>query len=264
MRQLLPVCLSAFLASCATSFPPPQAVTQASPPSSQSPAPQEFRQEIQGDDLEFIGVYPAEAAAIPALAAMLRRDLDDVRREGVRMARNDRREAEAAGFPFRKHASDKIWSVRASGPRFLVLTAEIYTFTGGAHGMTNFDVLIWDREAGARLAFADLLVPGADFSGLVQPAFCKALDHQREQKRGAPVGPSGEMFNTCLDPLKQVIAPAGDPGSSIDHIDFLIAPYEAGPYAEGAYAVSLPLTAAMLDLIRPKYRSAFSAIRNGR
>lgn len=263
MRQLLAVCLCAVVAGCASPGAGPQPALQGIPSSADSSAPGEFRQEIKGDELDFLGAYPAEAAAIPALDALLRRDLDGFRHEGVRMGQSDRREAEAAGFPFRKHASDKIWSVRASGPRLLILTAEIYTFTGGAHGMTNFEVLIWDREAAVRLAFPDLLAPGADFGGVVRSAFCQALDRQREEKRGAPLGPPDDMFNTCLDPLKQVVAPASAAGSPIDHLDFLIAPYEAGPYAEGPYVVSLPMNKAMLGLIKPQYRAAFVASREG-
>jgi hypothetical protein len=44
-----------------------------------------------------------------------------------------------------------------------------------------------------------------------------------------------------------------------DRIGFLIAPYNAGPYAEGSYEVTLPVTAAVVAAAKPEYRAAFVA-----
>ena len=45
---------------------------------------------------------------------------------------------------------------------------------------------------------------------------------------------------------------------TFDRIGFLIAPYEAGPYAEGSYEVTLPVTPAVLAAVKPEWRGAFA------
>ena len=46
-----------------------------------------------------------------------------------------------------------------------------------------------------------------------------------------------------------------------DRIGILIGPYEAGPYAEGGYEVTLPVTPAILAVVKPEYRASFAASR---
>jgi len=43
------------------------------------------------------------------------------------------------------------WKVVANLPRFLSLSSDVATYTGGAHGNGAYDALIWDREAQAAL-----------------------------------------------------------------------------------------------------------------
>jgi hypothetical protein len=37
----------------------------------------------------------------------------------------------------------------------------------------------------------------------------------------------------------------------------LVPPYEAGPYAEGAYEVTLPVSAAVVAAVKGEYRPSF-------
>jgi len=41
-------------------------------------------------------------------------------------------------------------------------------------------------------------------------------------------------------------------------IGVLIDPYAAGPYAEGGYEVTLPVTPAVLRAVKPEYRALFA------
>ena len=41
----------------------------------------------------------------------------------------------------------------------------------------------------------------------------------------------------------------------------VVAPYAAGPYVEGDYEVTLPVTAKLLALVRPQYRKFFAVKR---
>jgi hypothetical protein len=44
-------------------------------------------------------------------------------------------------------------------------------------------------------------------------------------------------------------------------ITFHADPYVAGPYAEGDYDISLPVTAEVIAALKPAYRSSFEAQR---
>ncbi len=45
-----------------------------------------------------------------------------------------RREARKSGFPYNRYSFDKTWKVVTDTPRFLSLSGDSYSFTGGAHG----------------------------------------------------------------------------------------------------------------------------------
>lgn len=47
-------------------------------------------------------------------------------------------------------------------------------------------------------------------------------------------------------------------GERIDRIGLLVGPYVAGPYAEGTYDLTLPVTPAIVAAVRPEWREAFA------
>ncbi len=47
----------------------------------------------------------------------------------------------------------------------------------------------------------------------------------------------------------------------MDEITFHADPYVAGPYAEGDYDIALPVTQAVIEALKPAYRSSFEAQR---
>jgi len=48
-----------------------------------------------------------------------------------------------------------------------------------------------------------------------------------------------------------------DKNGRFDHIKVIADQYVAGPYAEGPYEILLPITAAMIERVKPDYRSSF-------
>ena len=66
------------------------------------------------------------------------------------------------------------------------------------------------------------------------------------------------MFSECIDPLASTLILGSANGQTFDRIGVLIAPYEAGPYAEGEYEVTLPVGAAVMRALKPQYRTSFS------
>lgn len=221
------------------------------------------RAEKETNDLyEFGYAYPAQAAAIPGLKALLDKRLEAARAELVAASRSDKAGAARDGFPYRAHSSEATWQVVTDLPDFLSLSADLYEFTGGAHGMSASDSLVWDRRAGTPRAPTDFFANKDALRASIQPAFCDALDKERARRRGAAVvRDGGEPFTDCIDPVASTVILGSSNRRTFDRIGVLVAPYEAGPYAEGTYEVTLPVTAAVMAAVRPQYRAAFSLRR---
>ncbi|MCP1468735.1 hypothetical protein J3E64_000402 [Sphingobium sp. OAS761] len=223
-----------------------------------APPAKAFKAEDNSPLLEFSYAYPAQAAAVPALVAKFGAGMKAAKDDAMKMAREDSRSAKESGYPFRAHSLETEWSVAADTPRFLSLRSQTYVYTGGAHGMTGYDTLLWDKTRGRESSTKALMTSPAAFAAAIHDRFCKELDRQRAEKRGEPVVPGDDEFTQCIDPMEQVLVPTSKDGTLIDGVTVVIGPYSAGPYAEGSYEVALPVDAAMLKAIRTDYRDAFA------
>ena len=217
----------------------------------------DFKQETAA--YTFAYSYPANAAAIPALRARLEADRA---RQLVTIAKDARQgavEAKKDGYPFRKHDWSQTWQVVTDLPGWLSLSATFYTYTGGAHGMIWSGAMLWDRGAKTARSPLDLFVSKAALQKAIQPAFCAALNRQRAEKRREPVRPgSTNDFDKCINPVAETVILGSTNRKTFTRIGILVAPYSAGPYAEGSYEVTLPITPAVLAALKPRYRSAFT------
>lgn len=207
--------------------------------------------------LEFSYAYPAHAAAVPKLVAKFDKDMEATRADALKMAKADRDAAKASGYPYRAHSLETEWTVAADTPRFLSLRAQMYVFTGGAHGMTAYEALLWDKARLRETSAKAIMTTQAAFAAAIKDRFCQALDEARAEKRGAPVVRGNDEFTQCIDPMKEVLALTSKDGKTIDGVTVIVGPYSAGPYAEGSYEIALPVDAAMLSAIKPEYREAF-------
>ncbi|KEQ54457.1 DUF4163 domain-containing protein [Sphingobium chlorophenolicum] len=224
------------------------------------PPAKPFERKEKTDLLDFAYSYPAQAAQIPALVDKFGNALKIGKADALKMAREDQKAAKASGYPFRGHALQTRWTVTADTPRFLALQSESYAFTGGAHGMTGYDALLWDKDRKRETAVEALMTSRAAFAAAIRDRFCDALDKARAEKRGAPVKRSDDDdFTKCIDPMKEVLVPTSKDGKLIDGVTVVIGPYSAGPYAEGKYDIALPVDAAMRKAIKTEYQNAFVA-----
>lgn len=278
MRVLLPALASTLLlAACsgaskdqaspdATSSPIPGAtggtpVAGATP--GNGPALGDGRTEKVSSDLyEFEYSYPAAAAAIPGLKSYFDADLEEERRDLTKDAREQQAQSKKGNFPYRPLGSWTAWKVVADLPGWLSLSASESSYEGGAHPNHGFDALLWDRKANRKLEPEDLFTSEEALSRVIRRDFCRELDRQREKKRGEPIkSGSGEPFTDCIDPMESTLILGSASGKAFDRIGILVAPYEAGPYAEGNFEVTLPVTEAVLAVVKPEYRSSFAVGR---
>ena len=222
------------------------------------PAARAVSVDVENDLVTFHYGYPAEAAAIEALD----RYLDAQRRQRFDELKADaaewRDEAKAEGFPYNPYSLEENWAVVTNLPRFLSLSAEFYVFTGGAHGNTGFDALVWDRENRARIEPIAMFRSPAALADAIREPFCAGLDRERTKKRGAPVVRADDSFSDCIEPAEQTVILGSSDRRGFNRVGFLIGPYAAGPYAEGSYEVTLPVTQAVIDAVKPAYRDAFA------
>jgi len=241
--------------------PKPTAAATASelPTQTATLAPLARQTQERTSSFEFDYSYPAEAAAIPSLVAELEADLAKRRRELVEAAREGRVAAKENGFAFNPYSHSVSWTVVTDLPGWLSLTAASSEYTGGAHPNHWPQALLWDKAADQSRIATDLFASRAALSSAIRDPFCKALNRERAARRGAPIDPaSDDMFDQCIDPTGSTVILGSSDRQRFDRIGVLIAPYEAGPYAEGAYEITLPVTKAVLAAVKPQYRSVFA------
>jgi hypothetical protein len=252
------------LAGCKKEAPTPQpsASARAAPGAVPSAAPAPVGQarsvNEENGDYDFSYAYPAAADAIPALRAKLDADLATQRAELVAEAREGKADAKQGDYPYHPHSRMKDWKVVTDLPTWLSMSTIVSTFEGGAHPNYVYDAILWDKTANLQREALDLFTSKKALSAAIGQAFCDAIDRQRTKKRGEPiVRESGDMFTNCLDPLDYTIILGSAGRRGFDRIGILVPPYEAGPYAEGGYEVTLPVTAKVLALVKPEYRASF-------
>jgi hypothetical protein len=226
----------------------------------EQPAPpaKAFQQSEKTGLLEFLYAWPAEAAAVPAIEAKFRKDMETGRADALKMAEEDRKSAQQSNFPFHAHSLETRWTVAADTPRFLSLQSSRYTYTGGAHGMTGYDALLWDKARKRETSIRAVMTSPAAFVEAIHGRFCDGLDQARAKKRGGPIMRGDDPFTQCIDPMKEVLVPVSNGGALIDAIKIVIGPYSAGPYSEGTYEVALPVDPAMRKAIKTEYQDAFA------
>jgi len=219
------------------------------------------------DDFLFAYAYPAEAGNIPALAQLLDRRLERLRVQLVEQAAQGRADARGNGFPFNKYSSGVEWKVVADTPQFLSLSAEINSYTGGAHGNYGFDSLVWDKAGERVLQVPELFTSLAALEEVIGPRLCELLDAERARRRAsvndgeeaAPEPAPDDPFNACVPLSDTTLLLGSGNGRKFDRLGVQIGPYVAGPYAEGSWEFTLPVDAAVLGTVTAEYKPAFAA-----
>ena len=215
--------------------------------------------EEENEFYTFAYAWPRQVGAIPALARQLDQRAVQAKAELSQTTRAEKDEFANDGIEFRPHSYRMEWRVVADTPRFLSLSGDFATYSGGAHGMYGLESLVWDREAGAAVDGA------AMFAGLDRALgrrLCDALNAERAQRRGAPVAPgSDDTFDQCPGTDEATVLVGSTNGRTFDRIGIWYGPYVAGAYAEGAYELDFPVHARVLAAVKPEYRSAFGSAR---
>lgn len=222
-----------------------------------APASKPFAYDEKNDLIDFHFGWSAEAAAVPQLVQRFQANMVKVKVELLANAKADKAEREKQGFPFNSYSSSTDYKTAGSTGRLLSLSADVASYTGGAHGNYGTGALLWDRLPAKQVQFASLFAAAANMDRLLTQPWCDALNKAREEKRGEPVG-GGGMFDECPQLSEISIIPADKDGNGkFDRLELVADPYVAGPYVEGSYEVELPVSADLMAAIRSDYRENF-------
>ena len=212
------------------------------------------------DYFVFEYTYPVEAGRIPELASLLDVTLEERREELARTSAAAWREARGEGFPYNKHSYTADWKVIAELPQWVSLSADIATYTGGAHGNYTVDSLVWDKAKEQAIDGIELFTSPAALEEALGDKFCEALNAEREKRREAEIAEgSDDQFDQCPGIGELEVLVGSSNRRTFNRLTLYAGPYVAGPYAEGAYEVDLPIDEAILAAVKPAYREAFSA-----
>ncbi|WP_165186246.1 RsiV family protein [Caulobacter soli] len=195
---------------------------------------------------------PAEIANYPALHTMLYdREVAGLRTFAAK-AQADHK-ASTGQFPWRPYNRQSQWFLAADAAPLVALRALWFEDTGGAHPNHGGSTLIWDTTANREVQPKALFRPDADMSGL-DKAICDAVAAAKTHRDGAV--PLNDTFS-CPKWNQTVLVPAPSttPGK-IGGLTALIDPYVVGPYSEGDYEVTVPVS-AFQALLAPTYAGDF-------
>jgi Deacetylase PdaC len=236
-------------------------VTAAAPAPKLGSKPKPGRVDARTADYVFSYRWPAQVEALPALRAHLAADQAERKRTLAVVAAGARRDAAAdPDLRFVPYTLQVEWQVVADLPGWLSLSQRNSHFEGGAHPNSGFDSRLWDRKAGRARAPSDLFVSKSALDAAMRGPFCDALDRERAERRRAPVNrASGDDFDACIAPSEQTLILGSTDRKHFNRIGLLVAPYAAGPYFEGSYDITVPVTPAVLQAVKPEFRAAFGS-----
>lgn len=202
-------------------------------------------------------VIPDIAGTLPGLAGQLDAERNQARYGfDERIAEQQRMLEEFPDAPGAPLVYNLSWSLAGAGERLISLAASTYRYDGGAHGNTEFDAKLWDREADRSIAFTRLFTDRYAALSVIDRDYCRQLGAM-QRERG--IDPETDGFWGECPPLhEQTVFPSAEDGGLFTHITANIGPYVAGPYVVGTFEVPVAVTPELLALVRPEYRSSFA------
>lgn len=217
--------------------------------------------EAGGGTMDFAYAWPKQVAAEPELAALLRKQLDKDLADTRQGWEESYADCPQDAVSCRNYSLDSKYLVVADLPRFLSLSNETSVYTGGAHGSYGVESLVWDREAKTAMSGVEMFRSPAALGAALGKTLCDALNKERVKKGMEPIEGEDGVFDAC-PPLDDASVLVGSSNrKTFDRITVYYGPYVAGSYAEGAYELNFPMTAKMLEAVKPEYRAAFGVGR---
>jgi hypothetical protein len=225
MKNALPFLAAALLLSTA-------------PSTAQAPVEQAESEPLTG----FSYSYPEERLeALPQLAEQMAVFAESAERNfSMLLEESEEAMPDSPALANLTHSED--WGIAGETEALLSLAGTIYEYAGGAHGNTEFASLLW--------VFTDRYAGLAEIDG----AYCTNLQAM-QRERGLQ---DGEWGDCPLLHEMTIVPVAVSDGAPFTTIRVLVPPYAAGPYSLGPFEVDVPVSAALIALVKPEFRSSFA------
>lgn len=203
---------------------------------------------------------PAELAAQPDLHARLYAEGVANLRQFAEGAANERAEMGEEGPPPQPYSREVTWSVSADTGKLLGMWSLQSEYAGGAHGMSSFNAVVWDKSVKRLIAPSALFNAGID--PVMDKALCDALTAEKKRRLGDTYQEPGPNSWNCPRWRETIftLAPSTQAGKA-GGLVFLIAPYMAGAYAEGDFRITVPAS-VFKSLLKPAYADEFAGAPN--
>lgn len=235
--------------------PPAQPHTQAAVTPADQAAPLTYSRDTAYADVEL--TLPEAISAYPDLHATLYHEEVQGLRQFLEGAQSDH--TEFAGESMQPYSREITYEVAGQSPRLLSLRETSFEYTGGAHPNTGYGAVLWDKTGDRRIQSAALFRRGADMA-VLDRALCDAVNQARSALMDEPSTLTLESTDAFACPRVAqtpfVLAPSTTNGR-VGGLEFLIGPYQVGPYAEGSYQIVVPQS-AFRSLIDPAYAAEFA------
>ncbi len=137
------------------------------------------------------------------------------------------------------------------------LVRNVSEYTGGAHPNPSATAVLWDKALKREITGADLFT-GGDLTAL-DNALCAAVNAEKKRRdpQAQPITLTSSLWNCPrATGLPFVLAASTTPGKA-GGLVFLIGPYQVGPYSDGSYEITVPLS-AFRQLLSPAYADEFA------
>ena len=126
--------------------------------------------------------------------------------------------------------------------KLVSLRREAFDFSGGAHPNTQTTGVLWDKALKQMVTPASLFRRGDDLTALDQ-ALCAAINTAKKARPNtAPVALGARDWACPRAAATPFVLAPGTVDGKAGGLTFLIGPYQVGPYAEGGYQITLPLS----------------------
>lgn len=200
---------------------------------------------------------PEAVVAYPDLHATLYREEVQAMRNFVEGAQSVH--TEYGGEQMAPYSQSVTYETAGQSARLFSLRETTAEYTGGAHGMQSFGAVLWDKTGDRRIQPTALFRRGADLTALDQ-ALCDAVNAARTQAVGEPsnltLGES-DLWACPRALATPFVLAASTTDGRVGGLEFLIGPYQVGPYAEGTYQIVVPQS-AFRSLIDPAWSAEFA------
>lgn len=217
-------------------------------------------EEVENGERTFAYSWPAQVSAIPALAGLLTGRRDDALKGQKNEWAGSIADCPVEAFSCRNASFSLSWEVVANLENYLSLSSSFESYSGGAHGIYGRSALIWDRGKEEAIEPVQLFVSSKALQSAIGADACAALNRERAKRRGGPVEQGSDSWaDECVAIDDTVLFIGSSNGKAFDRIGVYYGPYVAGPYAEGDFEFTLPVTAEVFEAVKPQYRGAFAA-----